>query len=260
MTETLAAVLLGFFATGYLVLGGADIGAGMLLPFLGRDERERRRVVAAIVPFFLAHEVWLVATAGLLIGAFPGLEARLFPGLFPLIVALVAGWIVRDVGLWARTQVAHVACDVAVTAGSWTVAGAWGWILAGLLTGVTDSVAGGAGVALIAAVVVGLFAVHGLAFARLRLTGRPLERARAVTGGAGDRATFAVTAAMLAVLVVAAGARIGLSGSAADDATLRLLVPALYAVLPLLLAGQVVTWRVFRHRVAAVAPGQPGES
>lgn len=257
MTETLAAVLLGFFAAGYLVLGGADIGAGMMLPFLGRGAGERRQVVAAIVPFFLAHEVWLVATAGLLIGAFPGLEARLFPGLFPLIVALVAGWIVRDVGLWARTQVAHVAYDVAVTAGSWAVAGAWGWILAGLLTGVTDAVAGGAGVALIAVAVVALFAVHGLAFARLRLTGRPLERARALTGGAGARATFAVTAVLLAVLVVAAGARIGLSGSAADDATLRLLVPAVLVALPLLLIGQVATWRVFRHRVGA---GQPGES
>ncbi|TDD66476.1 cytochrome d ubiquinol oxidase subunit II [Jiangella aurantiaca] len=244
----MAAVLLGFFATGYFVLGGADIGVGMMLPFLGRDGGRRRLVVATIVPFFLANEVWLVATAGLLIGAFPALEAELFPGLFPLIVALVTGWIVRDMGLWSReragARVWPAVCDTVVTLGSWTVAGAWAWILAGLLTGVTDGVAGGAVVALLGAVVVALFALHGLAFAGLRLPGR--------TGG---RARFALTAGALAAVVLAVGARLEFAGSAADDATLRLLVPAVGAVLPLLLIGQVVTWWVFRHRVAG--PSSP---
>ncbi|WP_116948660.1 cytochrome d ubiquinol oxidase subunit II [Jiangella endophytica] len=253
MTETLAAALFGFFATGYFVLGGADIGTGMMLPFLGRDGAERRQVVAAIVPFFLADEVWLVATAGLLIGAFPALEAELFSGLYPLIVVLVAAWIIRDVGLWARDRAWPAACDVAVTVGSWTVAGAWAWILAGLLTGVTDGVAGGAAVALLGAVVVALFALHGLSFAGLRLTGRPHERARALAGPVGDRATFALTAVVLAAAPLAAGARLEFAGAAADDATLRLLVPAVCAVLPLLLAGQAMTWWVFRHRVATPA-------
>lgn len=242
MTETLAAILLGFFALGYFVLGGADIGAGMMLPLLGRGGR-RPLVVAAIVPFFLANEVWLVATAGLLIGAFPALEAQLFPALFPLIVTLVTGWIVRDMGLWSRERaggrVWPAICDAAVTLGSWTVAGSWAWILAGLLTGVADEVAGGAVVASLGAVVVALFALHGLAFAGLRLPGR-----------SGGRRWFALTAGGLAAVVLAAGARLEFAGSAADDATLRLLVPAVASMLPLLLVGQVVTWRVFRHRVA----------
>jgi cytochrome d ubiquinol oxidase subunit II len=243
MTETLAAALLGFFALGYFVLGGADIGVGMMLPFLGRDGDRRRLVVAAIVPFFLANEVWLVAAAGLLIGAFPALEAELFPGLFPLIVALVTGWIVRDMGLWSReragARVWPAICDAAVMLGSWTVAGAWAWILAGLLTGVTDEVAGGLAVALLGAVVVAMFALHGLAFAGLRLP-----------GWTGGRSRFALTAVALAAVVLAAGVRLDFAGSAADDATLRLLVPAVAAMLPLLLIGQVVTWRLFRHRVA----------
>ena len=52
--NTFAYVLLGFFAIGYFVLAGADIGVGMLLPFLGRD---RRLTIATIAPFFLGNEV-----------------------------------------------------------------------------------------------------------------------------------------------------------------------------------------------------------
>ncbi|WP_255267572.1 cytochrome d ubiquinol oxidase subunit II [Actinomadura madurae] len=37
----------------------------MLLPWLGRDQRERRLVIASFAPFFLGNEVWLVAAAGL---------------------------------------------------------------------------------------------------------------------------------------------------------------------------------------------------
>ncbi|WP_026876209.1 cytochrome d ubiquinol oxidase subunit II [Jiangella gansuensis] len=251
--ETLAAVLLGFFAVGYFVLGGADIGVGMLLPYLGRDGRERRLVVATVAPFFLAHEVWLVATAGLLVGAFPGLEAELFGGLFPLIVVVVTGWVVRDMGLWSRGRAGNrvwpAICDGAVTLGSWAVAAGWGWIMAGLLSGVTDAVATGAAAAMLAAAVVVMFALHGLAFASLRLTEPLRSRARPMAGPAGDRATFALTGTAMTALVLAAGVRLAPTASAADGTTLALLVPAVCALLPLLLIGQVVTWRVFGRRV-----------
>src|SRR2546430_3491173 len=98
--DIVAVALLGFFVLGYFLMGGADIGVGMALPYLGRDADERRVVIAAIAPFFLGNEVWLVATAGLLAGGFPALEGTLLGGLFPAIIALLVGWIVRDMGLW----------------------------------------------------------------------------------------------------------------------------------------------------------------
>lgn len=67
--DTLAVCLLAFFATGYFVLAGADIGTGMVLPYLGGSDGERRLVIASFAPFFLGNEVWLVATAGVLVGA-----------------------------------------------------------------------------------------------------------------------------------------------------------------------------------------------
>jgi cytochrome bd-type quinol oxidase subunit 2 len=116
MMEMLAVVMLAVFTAGYLVLAGADIGVGMLLPWLGRGQAERRVVIAAFAPFFLGNEVWLVSAVGLTAGAFPLLEHALLAGLFPVSAALVAAWVVRDMGLWLRGR---------VDAAAWRAAGGW---------------------------------------------------------------------------------------------------------------------------------------
>src|SRR5919197_694313 len=97
--DTTAFGLLAFFFVGYFLLGGLDIGVGMLLPFLGRD---RRLTIATIAPFFLANEVWLVAAIGLMSGLYPDLEADVLGKTWGAVVVLVAGWMVRDMGLWLR--------------------------------------------------------------------------------------------------------------------------------------------------------------
>lgn len=250
--EIAAVALLGFFALGYFALAGADIGVGMTLPFLGRNPGERRVVIAAIAPFFLGNEVWLVATAGVLAGAFPVLEGELLSGLFPAFVALLVGWIVRDMGLWLRGRTGARAwwamCDGAIVVGSWTVALSWGWLLAGVFVG-TDLGPTEPGVALIAIVIAVLFAAHGLAFAALRLTGRLRARARSLSGPSSERRTFALTTSVMLVLPLVAGFRLDPAGRAADPATLSLLIPALLVITPLLVAAQVWVWRIFRHRV-----------
>ncbi|GAA4898024.1 cytochrome d ubiquinol oxidase subunit II [Streptomyces coeruleoprunus] len=254
--ETLAIALLGFFAVGYFVLGGADIGTGMLLPHLGRDERERRLVIAAFAPFFLGNEVWLVATAGLLVGCFPDLEGELLSGHARVVVPLLAGWVVRDTGLWLRGRVTgrggrawRAVCDGAVVCGSWTVALSWGGLLAGVVTGAPATPAAWAVTLLVAAAVAVLLAAHGLGFAALRLTGLPYERALRLVGRSGSRQSFALTAALMAALPLLAGLSLPLAASAADGATLAFLVPPLLVLTPLLVAAQVWTWRTFRHRV-----------
>ncbi|SFQ42356.1 Cytochrome bd-type quinol oxidase, subunit 2 [Amycolatopsis arida] len=251
--EILAVAVLGLFAVGWFVLGGADIGVGMVYPYLGRTATQRRLVLAAIGPFFLANEVWLLATAGVLVGAFPALEAELFHGLFPAIVALLVGWVGRDMGLWLRgrgaSRVWHGLCDVAITGGSWVVALSWGWMFAGLLAGNVGAPPGGVAVPLVAAVVAVLFAGHGLSFAALRLTGAPRARAIRPIGRWSERRTFALTALVIAVPPVVAGLRLPLTTSAADPATLTLLVPALLVLVPFVLGAQGWVWWTFRHRV-----------
>ncbi|WP_435973720.1 cytochrome d ubiquinol oxidase subunit II [Streptomyces sp. Qhu_M48] len=252
--ETLAIALLAFFAAGWFVLAGADVGTGMLTPWLGRDDRERRLVLTSFAPFFLGNEVWLVATAGVLVGCFPALEGELLSGQFPVLVALLVGWIVRDAGLWSRGRGPgrrwRAGCDAAVTCGSWTLALSWGWLLTALLTGRPYAPATGPTAVLTAAAVAALFAAHGLGFATLRLTGPPYERARRLVGRAGRPwQSFALTGVLMAGLPLWAGTSLPLAERAAAPTTLGLLVPALLFVTPLLVAVQAWIWHTFRHRV-----------
>ncbi|NEE02334.1 cytochrome d ubiquinol oxidase subunit II [Phytoactinopolyspora halotolerans] len=257
--ETAAVVVLAFYAIGYFVLGGGDIGVGMLLPFLAGDAGERRLVVAAIVPFFLSNEVWLVAAAGVLIGLFPSLDGDLLGGLFPLIVAILAGWILRDAGVWFRGRLGgderaartwRATCDAAVTAGSWVVAAGWSWVLAGWLSGKADGVLTEPQVVAAIVALLTLFALHGVAFCGLRLDGPVRERCARWFGGAAERRTFVLTSTVLAAVVVVAGSALPFAETVGDGRTLDVLLPAVVAVTPVLLAAQVWVWRVFGRRVS----------
>ncbi|WP_219471315.1 cytochrome d ubiquinol oxidase subunit II [Nonomuraea rhizosphaerae] len=237
-------LILAFFALGYLVLAGADIGVGMMLPYLGRSADERRVTIAAIAPFFLGNEVWLVATAGVLAGLFPELEGELLSGNYSLVVALLLAWVVRDMGLWLRGRVPggrwQAFWDGATVLGSWGLALSWGSLLSDVLLGITGPVA-----LVPALLVAALFATHGLAFAALRLRGRLRERAAVLSGGAGESRTYALTTAALAAIGVLAGLRLPLEPGTSGP----LLVPVILVLIPFLVAAQGWVWWTFRHRV-----------
>src|SRR5688500_18731442 len=98
------AVLLG----GWLALEGGDLGGGLRLPVLGGSREGRGRMVAAVAPYVLANEVWLVAVAGTMFGVYPLLEGEVLFALYPVVVAMLLAWIVRDAGLWFRRRVGGV--------------------------------------------------------------------------------------------------------------------------------------------------------
>lgn len=268
--ETLAAVLLGFFTVGCLVLAGAGLGVGMLLPALARGERERRLTLAAVrAPFVRGGGPWLLGAVAVLLGWLPGLAEELFGGRYggpggyggygrsavPVLLAL--GWAVRRAGL--RRPGARRAAAL-VTGGSWLLALAWSWLLATLLLGAGSGTGSAMGsgstggptaagpTAATVLAVAALFALHGLAFAALRLTGRPFERARLLAGLRGGGQSFALTSVALAALPPAIAVRLPLRDAAADGPLPWLLAPVLLAAAPLLVAAQLRTWRTFRER------------
>lgn len=81
----------------FSVLDGFDFGAGALTFTLGKTEAERRAIIAAMGPFWDGNEVWLIASGGVLVFAFPRLYAASFSGFFlPLTIVL---WLLMGRGV-----------------------------------------------------------------------------------------------------------------------------------------------------------------
>ncbi|RNL80634.1 cytochrome d ubiquinol oxidase subunit II [Halostreptopolyspora alba] len=192
--EIAAVVLLAGLVVGYFVLAGCDIGLGMLLPHLARTPGERRRLVSAVAPYFLGTEVWLVGAVGVVAGLFPALKHEVIVAQWPVFVAILAGWLWRDAGLWLRPRADNTVWrgtwDVAITAGSWTLALGWGLVVGGLLSGGRPL----SPFALACAVtVVALFALRGAAFGAERLV--PADRPEPAATAGGNAAESADVAA-----------------------------------------------------------------
>ncbi|WP_433256300.1 cytochrome d ubiquinol oxidase subunit II [Streptosporangium sp. CA-135522] len=242
-TGVFALLLIGYFA-----LEGFDIGLGMLLPVLGRTQPDRDRIVAAMAPFVLANEVWLVAVAGVLFGAFPSVEEEALFALYPLVVTLLVSWILRDAGLWFRRRLDghawRAAWDWVICLGSYGLAVSWGMALvamAGGLSGPPIGLLGLAGGVVVAAA----FAFHGWTFLSWRLPGQVTGASR--TGGAllvSACVAAAPPAVLLAVLVP------WLLEHIAPAGTLNVLSVMIAPLAPLMVAAQVWVWRTFGPRRA----------
>jgi len=96
--------LIGFLWIGYFVLEGFDFGVGMLLPFLGHNEPERRAILRTIGPVWDGNEVWLIVAGGATFAAFPEWYATLFSGFYLALFLILVGLIVRGVGIEYRNK------------------------------------------------------------------------------------------------------------------------------------------------------------
>lgn len=236
--------LLTVLLAGYFSLEGFDLGVGMLLPVLGRTRRRRDAMVAAIAPFVLANEVWLVAVAGLLLGAFPLLEGEVLFALYPLVVTMLLAWVLRDAGLWFRRRIGGDAwrgCwDLVIAGGSLVLSFGWGVALYAIATGFSSSLWHPFGLLLGLAVTLAL-AFHGRAF---------LGRRVPEFAPGGNMALSAVMA-VVPVLAVLLEAVPELLDNAAPQRTLQVLSLVVLPFVPFMVAAQVWVWRTFRRSADA---------
>ncbi len=89
---------------GFFFLEGFDFGVGMLLPFLGKNDAERRVVISAIGPFWDANEVWLLTAGGAMFAAFPNWYATMFSGFYLPLVLMLLALIMRGVAFEFRNK------------------------------------------------------------------------------------------------------------------------------------------------------------
>ena len=206
-------VIIAVLWTGYFVLDGFDLGVGVLLPFVGKNEAERRAVLTTLGPVWDGNEVWLLTAGGATFAAFPEWYATLFSGFYlPLLLILVA-LILRGVAFEYRSKHGSRTWrrnwDVALWIGSFLPALLWGVAFGNIVRGVAlvPNEAAGSGAlyagsfwdllniySLIGGVTtLLLFVTHGAVFLSLKTGGTIRDRAHALVPKVGlAAAVFAV--------------------------------------------------------------------
>ena len=205
--NTLWFALIAVLFIGFFILEGFDYGVGILLPFVGRTDHERRQVINTIGPVWDGNEVWILTAGGAIFAAFPHWYATLFSGFYLALFLMLAALIVRGVAFEFRSKDANptwrATWDWAIFLGSAVPALLWGVAFGNLLRGVpidaTRTYTGGffnllnpyalvAGLASLTA-----FVTHGAIFLNLKTTDLLRERALAATKAVGPVAAVMIT-------------------------------------------------------------------
>ncbi|NQV92694.1 MAG: cytochrome d ubiquinol oxidase subunit II [Candidatus Aquiluna sp.] len=215
-------VIVAFLFVGYFVLDGFDFGVGMSLPFLAKDDTDKRVLINTIGPVWDLNETWLIVAGASLFAAFPEWYASLFSGFYVALFLLLAALIGRGVAFeyrgkrsgdrWKKTF------DWMIVIGSAVPALLWGVAFANIVQGVplnADHVFVGYDIVLIGNLLVllnpyallgglvtlTLFFTHGLVFLTMKTDGELKERARLLATKVGVVAT--VLAAVFLVWTLA---------------------------------------------------------
>ncbi len=191
--NTIWFVLISVLFVGFFFLEGFDYGVGILLPVLGKTDRERRVIINTIGPVWDGNEVWMLTAGGAMFAAFPHVYATLFSGFYLALVVMLLCLILRGVCFEFRSLEEgskwRSFWDWSIFGSSLVTALLWGVAMSNLIHGVPIdaemnytgtfftllnpfSLVGG-----LAAVAV--FTLHGAAFIALKTGGEMSERARA---------------------------------------------------------------------------------
>ncbi len=138
--QTVWFLLIAVLFIGFFFLEGFDYGVGILLPFLGKDDKERRAIINTIGPFWDGNEVWMITAGGAMFAAFPDMYATMFSGFYIALVLLLAALIVRGVAFEFRSKAENPAWrnfwDWMIFVGSLLPALLWGVAMSDLILGV----------------------------------------------------------------------------------------------------------------------------
>jgi cytochrome d ubiquinol oxidase subunit II len=97
--------LLGVLLIGFAVTDGFDLGAGILLPFIGKTDVERRIAINTVGPVWEGNQVWLILGGGAIFAAWPPLYAVAFSGFYLAMFLVLLALILRPVGFKFRSKV-----------------------------------------------------------------------------------------------------------------------------------------------------------
>ena len=209
--ETLWFVLIAVLWIGFFFLEGFDFGVGILLPFIGKDDTDRRVMINTIGPTWDGNEVWLLTAGGATFAAFPEWYATMFSGFYLPLFLILFALIIRGVAFEYRSKDRkpewRATWDWSIFVGSLLPALLFGVAFGNLVRGLEIDAAGeyvGGFWALlnpyslamgVASLV--LFTLHGAIFLALKSEGEVRERSAVASRPLAIAATVVMAIAMI---------------------------------------------------------------
>lgn len=96
--------LVGVLLIGFALTDGFDMGVGVLLPFLGKNDDQRRVIINTVGPHWEGNQVWFVTAGGALFAAWPLVYASAFSGMYAAMIITLMALFLRPVGFDYRSK------------------------------------------------------------------------------------------------------------------------------------------------------------
>ncbi|QJC38547.1 cytochrome d ubiquinol oxidase subunit II [Enterobacteriaceae endosymbiont of Donacia fulgens] len=133
-------IIIGVLITGFIITDGLDMGVGILLFIIGKNNIERRIMINTIAPHWDGNQVWLITTGGALFAAWPIVYATIFSHFYIMMILLLISLFLRPVGFEYRSKVKNKIwqkiCDLCISIGSIIPPAIIGIILSNILKGI----------------------------------------------------------------------------------------------------------------------------
>jgi cytochrome d ubiquinol oxidase subunit II len=127
-------LLVGVLLVGFAIMDGHDMGVGTLLPFLGKNDTERRVVINTVGAHWDGNQVWFITGGGAIFAAWPLVYATAFSGFYWAMLAVLWALFFRPVGFDYRSK---------LESARWRNAWDWGLFIGGAVPPVIFGVAFG---------------------------------------------------------------------------------------------------------------------
>lgn len=98
-------LLVGILIIGFAIMDGHDMGVGMLLPFIGKNDDERRVIINSVAPHWEGNQIWFVTLGGSIFAAIPIAYGTAFSGYYWALLAVLWALFFRPVGFKYRSMI-----------------------------------------------------------------------------------------------------------------------------------------------------------
>jgi cytochrome d ubiquinol oxidase subunit II len=100
-------LFVGVLLLGFAIMDGHDMGVGTLLPFVGKNDVERRVLINTVGPHWDGNQVWFITAGGAIFAAWPLVYATAFSGFYWAMLAVLWALFFRPVGFDYRSKIEH---------------------------------------------------------------------------------------------------------------------------------------------------------